>query len=265
MTRSKAVTTVAGGTKALSALDAELANEVANLKQQIGMPGGKAIKINPTGSFTSPEGFDLGTEIQIVVLDFITAHRFYPGAYVEGNPEPPVCYALGRNIVDLKPEADSPQVQHTDCATCPLNVFGTGSNGKSKACKNTRELAVLLIDPNDSEALASPKSTIYTMSIAPNSLKFFDGFVSTVMRSLGPPIKAIVTVLGEPKGTYAATSFVDPVPNPYYAQHAARRVECQDLLFRKPDFAAYAARQSTRPVARRVAAKPVRVAAGARR
>jgi len=268
MARSKAVTAPVGGSKALSTLDAELAQEVANLKNQIGAPGGKAIKVEPAGAFTSPEGLDLGSEIQVVVLDFVSKNLFYSSPYVKGVSVPPDCYAAGKNLGEMKPDPESPAVQNHDCPSCPLNAFGSGNNGKSKACKNTRELAVLLLDPQHPDAHNDPKAPIYTLSLPPTAIMSFDGVVAHTMRMLGgPPIKAIVTITAENVGTYAKISFVDPVPNPHYGQHAARRAECVDLLFRKPDFNARpAARQTARPTPRRAGAAPTRAAAaGARR
>jgi len=264
MARTKAVATVAGG-KALSQLEQELNSQVADLKASIGAPAGRAIKVKPTGDFISPEGFELGNEIQVVVVDFISKNMFFSGPYDPNNPAPPDCFAMNRVIAEMAPEPDVPNAQADACSGCPLNQFGSGPGGKSKACKNTRELAVLLLDSNNPDAHNDPSAPLYTFSLSPTMLRSFDGFVSTVARTLNRlPVGAIVTMTAQNVGTYASVSFVDPVPNPAYVANAGRRAEAAELLSRKPDFTLRPTPARRQPAARRPAA-PVRAAAGARR
>lgn len=254
-----------GAGRSLATVDQELSQEVANLKQQIGQPGGRAIKIKNTG-FVSPEGMDLGTEIQIVVLDFISKNMFYDRPYDPQNPAPPACFAQGKVIDDMVPDPDSPAIQADACRTCPLNQFGSGNNGKSKACKNTRELAVLLLDPDNEDSITDPNAPVYTLSVPPSGLRAFDGAVASIARSLaGPPVKAILTAIVKDAGTYGLVSFVDPVANPHYAQHYARRAEAKSLIERKPDFAQYEAPKAVRQVRQATPRQPVRRAAGGAR
>lgn len=259
MARTKALKPAASGTS-LALVDDELAKEVASLKNAISQPSGNRIKVESSGDFVLPDGMNLGNEIQVVVIDFVSRNTFYSAPYNSQNPVPPDCYAIGKDLSALTPEQDSPALQADKCATCPLNQFGSGNNGKSKACKNTRELAVRVVDP---EQDYDPSAPIYTLSLPPTAIRSFDGAVATVARSLaGPPLKAILTVTARNKGTYAEIAFVDPVPNPDYAQDFARRGEVQDVLFRKPDFSAY---QNQPPARGRAAAPAARRAAGARR
>lgn len=241
--------TATGGkssSKAMSTIDQELAAEIANIKNEIGQASGNKIKVEPSGNFILPDGMNLGNEIQIVVVDFATHHDFYDAPYNSQNPTPPVCYARGKDLTTLAPEPDSPDIQSEKCSTCPMNAFGSGSNGKSKACKNSRVLAVLLVDPEDPDAINASDAPIYTLQLPPTAIKSFDGAASHIARTLlGPPIKAVLTVIAKPVGTYALISFIDPVPNTHYALHAARRPETIDMLYRKPDFAAYDAKQPT--------------------
>ena len=251
MARSKALSPAATGTS-LALVDDELAKEVANLKNSISQPSGNRIRVEATGDFILPDGLNLGNEFQIVVIDFVSRNTFYSGPYNPQNPSPPDCYAIGKDIGAMAPEQDSPSLQADKCFSCPLNQFGSGNNGKSKACKNTRELAVRIVDDQGYDAGA----TLYTLSLPPTAIRSFDGAVAAVMRSLnGPPLKAILTVSARNKGTYAEITFTDPVPNPDYAQDFARRAEVQDVLFRKPDFSAY---QSQPPARGRAAAPAAR-------
>ena len=264
MARSSALAAVkpAGGSKALSTIDQEMAMDLASLKSQIGSPSGNKIKVEATGDFVLPDGTNMGNEIQVVVVDFVTKHTFYDGPYNPGNPTPPACYAIGKDLATMAPEADSPQVQHGDCRTCPLNAFGSGSNGKSKACKNARMAAVIVIDPENANAARDPSAPVYMLELPPTAIKSFEAAISGVARALGLPVKAILTVSAKNVGTYALITFSDPIPNPNYALHYGRKAEVQDALYRKPDFAAYEAKA---PAARGRSAAPARRTASARR
>lgn len=252
----------------IATIDAELSNEIADLKHQIGQPGGNKIKLEASGDYILPSGENLGNEIQVVVLDFVSKNTWYQGPYNPNNIVPPDCYAIGKVLSTMKYEEDSPNPQggaEGDCATCPLNQFGSGQNGTSKACKNSRLAVVIVVDPNDPDASAAADAPLYTMEFAPTSIKAFDGMVSMVARALnGPPIKAIVTLSARNAGTFAIQSFSDPMPNDYLGEHFARRPETVDMLYRKPDFTRPAAAPARGGANRRNVA-PRRAAAPARR
>jgi hypothetical protein len=97
----------------------------------------------------------------VIVVDNIHANLYYQGVYDPNSPTSPDCYAFGRDVADPKtgevtvqgvdtwngstvlgPHKDVVNRQHTDCATCPLNQWGSGV-GKGKACQNTRRLAAV--------------------------------------------------------------------------------------------------------------------------
>lgn len=251
--------------KSMTAIDDELSKEIANIKGQIGQTAGSKIKIESSGDFLLPDGFNLGNEIQVVVLDFVSRNFYYLTPWDAVNPAPPDCYALStlasknveNAIQNMAPEPDSPAVQSDVCHTCPQNAWGSASNNKAKACQNRRWLSVLLVDSDNPEAHNAPDAPVYTLDISPSNIKSFTGAVAAIARALnGPPIKAILTVRGNNVGTYAALSFVEPVPNPDYASHMARRAECADILMRKPDFTIQSQRTPSRQPARRKPAAP---------
>lgn len=235
-TASKAVA-VRKGSTAIATVDAQLASEVANIMERVNQPSGNRIKFEPSGNIVLPDGMNLGTHAEFVVVDFISANRYYADAYDPNNLAPPDCFAMGTNLSTMAPDDLSPQKESDNCARCPYNQFGSanGGRGAGKACKNSRELAVLLIDPETEQA----GTTLYTISLPPTAIKSFDGMVSYVARSLnGPMIKAVVTISGKAQGTYALISFSEPRANPDYAQHMAFREDAQPVLWRKPDYAA---------------------------
>lgn len=235
---------------AIANIDQELAQDVANIKSQIGQSSSKKISVAVTGDFILPGDVSVGNEIQVVVVDFASRNNFYINPYDPNNPTPPDCYAMNKVINDMAPEDDSPEKQNEECLTCPMNAWGSGNGGKGKACQNRRYVAVLVVDPEDPEAHNAPDAPIYLLDLSPSNIKFFDGAVNSVSRSLGHPIKAIFTIVGKNAGTYATVTWHDPEPNPDYASHAQRRGEVQDMLYRRPDFAAAAAKQQQKPAAR---------------
>ena len=249
------------GNTSLANIDSQLNSEIDNIKSAIGGASGNKLKVDPSGDFILPDGMNLGTEIKVVIVDFQSKNTLYTTAYNPQNPTPPDCYALGKNISTMAPEDDSPDKQSDSCASCPMNAFGSGQNGRSKACKNSRVAVVLVLDDENPDAHNAPDAPLYTLEVSPTSIKSFDGVVSNIARSLnGPPIKAIVTLVGKNAGTYATISFIEPEANPDYATHFARRPETVDMLNRKPDFAAYEAK--AKAPARRA---PARRSAPARR
>ena len=271
-TKSKAVAVAPASNKSLALIDQELNQEIANIKESIGsVGGGKTIKVEAAGNFILPDGTNLGNDIQIVILDYTTRKTFYSQPFDRNNPAPPDCYAIGKVIKSLAP--DDPELPAKQCETgcndCPLNQWGSGNGGSGKACREFRDLAVLVVDPDHPDAHNEADAPIYHLSVPPTSLKAFDAFVPLCVRSLGLPVKAVVTVKATPVGTYATLSFVNPVPNPDYALHATRRPETVDILNRRPDYAGYAARP-TAPARRgaapaRAPRTAPRAAAGGRR
>lgn len=238
---------------ALATVDEQLAAEANSIKDAIAQPGGNKIKFEASGDIILPDGRNMGNRIDVVVLDFLSANKYYSRPYNPNDISPPDCFAIGRELNKMAPDETVPEPVNDKCATCELNQFGSAANGTGKACKNTRELAVLVLDDENPDAHNAPDAEIYTISLPPTALKSFDGYASYVARTMGgAPIKTIVSITAKNAGTYAAISFVDPVPNPDYAAHFQRRAECVDMLNRKPDYAAAEAAAATKkPAARR--------------
>ena len=248
----------------IATIDAELNTSIAALQSAINAPSGNRIKAEVRGEFTLPGGMNLGNEIQVVVLDFLNRNMFYATKFNPDNPSPPDCYSLGVAIADLAPESDSPSAQNDNCKTCPMNAFGTGDNGRGKACQNRIWVSVLLIDPDSPQAHLEPDAPVYMIDLSPSNRKSFEAYVAATARTVGHPIKTIATVTAANAGTYATVSFAAPIPNPDYAACAARRKEASEMLQRRPDFAAYAARAAAPSQVRGKARAPAKGAAPAK-
>src|SRR3990167_7275206 len=106
-----------------------------------------------TGSFFSIKGGLLSfagspmpnNQMAVIVLDSLMENVYYEGAYDASNPQGPKCFAFGRNEADMAPHEVTVQAgcqQSEACAGCPMNEWASAAQGRGKACKNTRRLAM---------------------------------------------------------------------------------------------------------------------------
>ena len=149
----------------------QLAKEAEAIGARIASPSGDRIRFDGNRALIAPDGTE-GTELEVVIVEFISSNLFYDGQFDRNNPQPPGCFALGPEPSELVPSPNSPNRQSDNCALCPNNQFG--SAGKGKACKNTRLLAVMPV------AMDGETPPVWIMSIPPTSLKSFDGYVKTL-------------------------------------------------------------------------------------
>jgi hypothetical protein len=211
---------------ALATLQEQMEREAAQeIMKQVAAPSSNGISIR-NKQFKLPDGRILDGPIEVVILDFVSKNLHYTGRFDSQNPSPPKCFAIGRVITDMKPSANSPDVQSDSCNGCPMNEFG--SDGAAKACKNTRLLAVVEADV--------PDAPIMTLSVPPKSLKAFDGYVSKVASLLKRTPYGVVTRIGfHPEAEHEQLVFGNPTPNPQLVEHVARRPEAEAMLFIEPD------------------------------
>jgi hypothetical protein len=210
--------------EALQAQAADMGNRTA--------PGsGNTIRVTQDKQFLLPDGTKTPGPLQLVIVDFVSKHTFFEDAFDPKNITPPACFAIGTNPLKLVPSKNSPVVQSTDCSGCPMNQFGSAGTGK--ACKNSRYMAVLPPDADESTPL-------WTLATSPTACKDFDGFVGQVSRVFQmPPIGVITTVGFDANKTYAKLTFTEPVPNPNVADHFARQEEARAMLNQEPDVSGF--------------------------
>lgn len=82
-------------------------------------------------------------EFNAIIVDALpkVSRVFYAGKYdPDAKPTLPDCWS---NLGD-KPEAAAGNPQASNCASCPQNVVGSGENGKGRACRFQRRIALLL-------------------------------------------------------------------------------------------------------------------------
>lgn len=238
----------------LATIDQQLAAE--SIKEQVSAGGsGPKLTINNNGRWSTPDGAELDSTISVIVIDFVSKNTWYPHPYQAGNPLPPGCFAVGKVLANMAPAPESPEPQHDTCHGCAHDQWGSSATGKGKACKNAREIAVIL----EEQAQDLDNAEIFIISIPPTSIKFFDGFARTVDRVLsGPPIKAVVDLVATsvPNARYFSMQFDNIRANPDYADHFQLREEASLLLEALPDTSNYI--PSTEKPSRPAAAPPAR-------
>ena len=204
---------------------------------------GSAIRVTQDKQFLLPDGTKTPGPLELVIVDFTTKNMFYEGAYDPKNISPPACFAIGNDIKTMAPSKASPAAQSSDCASCPMNQFGSAGDGK--ACKNCRVLAVL---PPD----ADENTPLWTLSTSPTANKGFDGFVSQVARIFEmPPVGVVTTVSFDTSVTYAKLVFGNPQPNPNVGVHFARQDEAKTMLAVEPDVSGYVGKPKGKVTGRR--------------
>lgn len=153
------------------------------------------VKSNPTMS------------IDVVILDAApkgraTYRAYYEGAWTEGDSAAPACYSAdGKHP---SPHAEKPQC--SNCEQCPMNVSGSGANGKGRACGYFKHVAVATYPDLD---------RVYRLKVSSRSLFSEDkngvpsplggvawGFhnYANLLQQMKAPWEAVVTRISLPKG-----------------------------------------------------------------
>jgi hypothetical protein len=112
----------------------------------------RRIQTNTNGTFKRlVNGEQIGDavrgDIDVIIVHALpkVSRVFYAGAYdPNAKPTLPDCWSNNGDI----PEAAAGNKQGLNCVSCPKNVVGSGSNGKGRACRYQRRVAVIL--PTDS-------------------------------------------------------------------------------------------------------------------
>lgn len=222
----------------LALIEQQLAASADALRGQINQASANRLTINDNGDFVGADGMVLGPEVDMIVVDFISANRFYSRPYNPNNIEPPGCFAFGRVIADMAPHDTAPEKQNERCSGCPKNEFGSDARGTGKACKNTREIAVITHDQFD---LPPEEQKILVYSVPPTGIRSFDATVGYILRTYNaPPIKLVVRASAEKKSTHTTVSFQPTSDeNTMLESHFPRIGECEELLYRIPDVSNY--------------------------
>lgn len=218
----------------------QLAAEAAAIKSRIAAPSGDRIRFASNRALITPDGIE-GDTLEVVIVDFVSSNLFYDGAYDRDNPQPPACFAIGSEPTLLFPSSNSPAKQADTCSACPNNQFGSASNGKGKACKNTRLLAMIPAAALDDPEQEAP---IWIMSVPPTSMKAFDTYVHSLSaKHKTVPVGVITEISLDQSVTFAAPRFtvVRPLSGEELGVFMPRREEANERLTVEPDTSGYVA------------------------
>jgi hypothetical protein len=123
----------------------ELSTLAKSLTGGTGGGGGKRISIKGGVFRLMADGKEI-TSIDDRHLDVVIVNAapkisrtYYAGTYEEGNTSAPNCWSADGEV----PDASIEEPQASNCASCPMNVKGSGQ-GDSKACRFSQRLAVVL-------------------------------------------------------------------------------------------------------------------------
>jgi hypothetical protein len=113
-----------------------------------GMGGYNRIATNTNGTFKrivngEQVGKAIRGEFNAIILAMLDkpSRSFYASDYdPDAKGSAPDCFS---NLGD-KPEASASNRQASNCASCPKNIEGSGKNGKGKACRFSRKVALFL-------------------------------------------------------------------------------------------------------------------------
>ena len=155
----------------LANLDEVLQAEVQTALENIA-PRPPRIKISREAqAFLLPDG---STAKQLTGV--IVYHHKARGYWEQEGQQLPTCSSM-----DGLTGLDENGVQQT-CATCPFNAWGSGKDGRGKACKEMRWIYFL----QDAEIIPS------RISLPPTSLGQFDAFVTALaQRRIAPIMKTV--------------------------------------------------------------------------
>ena len=140
----------------------------SKLLDKMGSNGGslRRIALNTNGTFKRIVGGEqigkaVPHQLDVIVVDLLAepSRQFYASKYdPSAQATLPDCWSNDGKTPDAK-AAGKPA---SSCAACPKNVDGSGENGKGRACRFLRRIAVLVV--------GDPSGEVYQMQIPAASL-----------------------------------------------------------------------------------------------
>jgi hypothetical protein len=150
---------------------------------------GKVWRIKHQGNeipiMRTPTEQALSIEVVLVKASAAISKIYYEGSYTQGDDSPPDCWSAN----GVKPAAEASKPQAATCAGCPKNVWGskiTETGKKTKACADSRRMAVVPLGDIDNETYGGPM----LLRVPPASLGELASF-DAKMRGMGYPLFAI--------------------------------------------------------------------------
>lgn len=226
-------------------LDTELGREQAGV--------GKTLSIR--NSKFKFEGADLGNEISVILLDYVFVNQFFKGKFDPDNRQPPACFAMAENELDLVPLPSSPEIQNggDPCESCWANEFESDDAGRGKACKNGRRIAVMSAEAWEDDDFADyiDSEAVGYLTLPPTTNPTWRAYVNKLGKTAKLPVWGVITTLSfdpevdYPKLEFTATAKLQDILDEAGAKKLfALRDEIHDELRAVPDFSGYEAEDS---------------------
>jgi hypothetical protein len=120
--------------------------------------------------------------LDVIIVDWLPepSRKFYSAAYDKNaKASLPDCWSNDGVV----PEAGAKNKQYSSCAGCPKDVKGSGSNGKGKACRYERRLAILVVGDPSGEVyqIAIPGASLFSDN--DGSVYGFEGYKKFLLAS----------------------------------------------------------------------------------
>lgn len=147
-------------------------------------------------------------EIDVVMIAArpCISKRFYGKPYddkAEEQPHPD-CFSLD----GILPDASIAEPVNGNCATCPKNAFGSGKEGRGKACTDYKRIAAVLVD-RESAALWQENGKIVALrlDLPPTSLRNFKRVTDALTKHNMPVPACMVALSLDPNETHQVVTF----------------------------------------------------------
>lgn len=169
---------------------------------------GKTFRVKHQGNETpiiDEKGDAVGSlEAVIIKANPYLTKQYYEKAFEEGDNAAPVCFSIDGKM----PSPAVEQPQHTNCAMCPQNRFGsriTPAGKKVKACQDNKKLAIVPLNDLHNTVFGGPMLFRVPASALKSLLEF-----NNRMTANGYPYNAVAVRIGfdleasHPKPTFKA-------------------------------------------------------------
>jgi hypothetical protein len=187
-----------------------------------------------------------GNQLPVIIADAILENVYYKNEYDPENPEPPTCFAFGREESLMQPHKVSVEckcAQADTCKECEWNEWGTARKGRGKACKNVRRLAMIAAGILDTTGKFTPfedpeealgKSTIGYFRLPVTSVKGYAAHIKSITNTLKYPPHAVISkmqIFHDPDTQFKATfSSIMKVPKELLPIVMQRHEEAMSLI-----------------------------------
>lgn len=185
-----------------------MSQEIANYDEELARLAKRAVATErPTTSNISARAGILayngtavpGNKLDCIIIASTHANLYYEEKYDPNNVKSPVCFAYCEDPeaegAVMRPHPKSSKPQSETCADCWANQWGSDPDGgRGKACKNTRNLAILPsgVTPEDVATAEVATLSLPVMTVSKKWAPYVHKLASLFNR---PPL-GVITTLG---------------------------------------------------------------------